>query len=44
MTSCAWARESTMGKMSARKKKFKGFPLVFTLENFQTALMGNIKQ
>jgi hypothetical protein len=28
------ARESTMDKMSASKKKFKGFPMFFTFENF----------
>jgi hypothetical protein len=27
-----------------KKKNFKGFPMFFTLENFKTALMGDIKQ
>jgi hypothetical protein len=27
-------KESTMDKMSARKKKFKGFPMFFTFEIF----------
>jgi hypothetical protein len=26
-----------------QKKKFQGFPHVFTLENFKTALMGDMK-
>jgi hypothetical protein len=26
------------------EKKFKGFPLFFAFKNFQTALMGDIKQ
>jgi hypothetical protein len=32
------ARESTMDKMSAEEKKFKGFPMFFTLENFKKSL------
>jgi hypothetical protein len=37
--------ESTMDKMSLKdQKKFKGFPLFFTFEKFQTALLGDIKQ
>jgi hypothetical protein len=28
------ARESTMDKMSAGEKNFKGFPMFFTFENF----------
>jgi hypothetical protein len=29
------AMESTMDEVSARKKKFKGFPLFFIFENFK---------
>jgi hypothetical protein len=32
------ARESTMDRMSAPKKKFKGFPMFFTFENFKKCL------
>jgi hypothetical protein len=28
------AGESTMDKMSAEEKNFKGFPMFFTIENF----------
>jgi hypothetical protein len=38
------AMESTMDEVSARKKKFKGFPLFFISKNFKTALSGDIKQ
>jgi hypothetical protein len=38
------AIESTMDKVSARKKKFKGFPLFFIFKNFKTALFCDIKQ
>jgi hypothetical protein len=38
------ARESIMEKVSAPKKKIQGFPHVFTLENFKTALTSNVKQ
>jgi hypothetical protein len=38
------ARESTMDKMSAGKKKFKGFPMLFTFENFKRAFLGDMKQ
>jgi hypothetical protein len=31
------------GKVSAFKKKCKGFPMFFTFKNFQTALMGDLK-
>jgi hypothetical protein len=37
------ARESTM-KVSASKKKLRGFPHVFTFENFKTALICDLKQ
>jgi hypothetical protein len=33
-----------LGKESAPKKKFKGFPLFLHLKNFKTALMGDIRQ
>jgi hypothetical protein len=36
----AMARESTMDKMSAEEKKFKGFPMFFTFENFKKSLSG----
>jgi hypothetical protein len=38
------ARESTMDKMSAEEKKFKGFPMFFTIENFKRAFLGDIKR
>jgi hypothetical protein len=38
------ARESTMDEVSARKKKFKGFPMFFTFENFKRAFLGDMKQ
>jgi hypothetical protein len=38
------ARESTMDRMSAPKKKFKGFPMFFTFENFKRAFLGDMKQ
>jgi hypothetical protein len=34
------ARESTMDKMSAEEKKFKGFPMFYTFENFKKSLFG----
>jgi hypothetical protein len=34
------ARDSTMDKMSVPEKKFKGFPMFFTLENFKKGLFG----
>jgi hypothetical protein len=36
----AMARESTMDKMSAPKKKLRGFPMFFTFENFKKGLFG----
>jgi hypothetical protein len=38
------ARESTMDKMSAEEKQFKGFPMFFTFENFKRAFLGDMKQ
>jgi hypothetical protein len=38
------ARECTMDKMSAEEKKFKGFPMFFTFENFKRAFLGDMKQ
>ncbi|SAM02631.1 hypothetical protein [Absidia glauca] len=38
------AMESTMDEVSARKKKFKGFPLLVIFKNFETALFCDIKQ
>jgi hypothetical protein len=38
------AMESTMDEVSARKKKFKGFPLFFIFKIFKTALSCDIKQ
>ena len=38
------AMESTMDEVSARKKKFKGFPLFFIFKFFETALSCDIKQ
>jgi hypothetical protein len=38
------ARESTMDKMSAAKKKIQGFPMFFTFENFKRAFLGDMKQ
>jgi hypothetical protein len=37
-------RESIMDKMSAEKKKFKGFPMFFTFENFKKTFLGDMKQ
>jgi hypothetical protein len=34
------ARESTVDKMSAGEKKFQGFPMFFTFENFKKGLFG----
>jgi hypothetical protein len=34
------ARESTIDKMSAAKKKFKGFPMFYTFENFKKGVFG----
>jgi hypothetical protein len=36
--------ESTIDKMSTEEKKFKGFPLFFTSENFKRAFLGDMKQ
>jgi hypothetical protein len=38
------AMESTMDEVSARKKKFKGFPLFFIFKIFKTAFLGDIKR
>jgi hypothetical protein len=38
------AMESTMDEVSARKKKFKGFPLFFIFEIFKTAFLGDTRQ
>jgi hypothetical protein len=38
------AMEPTMDEVSARKKKFKGFPLFFIFQIFKTALSCDIKQ
>jgi hypothetical protein len=38
------AKESTMVKMSAPKKNFKGFPMFFTFENFKSAFLGVMRQ
>ncbi|SAM04055.1 hypothetical protein [Absidia glauca] len=35
---------STMDNMSAIKKKFKGFPMFFTFENFKRAFLDDMKQ
>jgi hypothetical protein len=35
---------STVDKMSAEEKNFKGFPMFFTLENFKSAFLGDMKQ
>ena len=40
----AMAMESTMDEVSARKKNFKGFPLLFIFKNFKTAFLGDINQ
>jgi hypothetical protein len=37
-------RESTMNKMSAEEKKFKGFPMFFTFENFKKGFLGDMRQ
>jgi hypothetical protein len=34
------ARESTMDKKNATEKKFKGFPMFFTFENFKKGFFG----
>jgi hypothetical protein len=34
------ARESILDKMSGEEKKFKGFPMFFTFENFKKGLFG----
>jgi hypothetical protein len=36
--------ESIMDGVSARKRKFKGFPLFFIFKIFETAFLGDIKQ
>jgi hypothetical protein len=38
------AMGSIMDEVSARKKKFKGFPLFFIFKFFQTALFCDIRQ
>jgi hypothetical protein len=38
------ARESTTAKLSAKEKKFKGFPMFFTFENFKRAFLGDMRQ
>jgi hypothetical protein len=38
------AMESTMDEVSARKKKFKGFPLFLIFKIFKTAISCDIKQ
>jgi hypothetical protein len=40
----AMASESIMDKMSAEEKKIQGFPHVFTIENFEKSLLGDMKQ
>jgi hypothetical protein len=40
----AMIRKSIMDKMSTQEKKFKGFPMFFTIENFKRAFLGDIKQ
>jgi hypothetical protein len=40
----AMARESIMDKMSAKEKKFKGFPMFFTFEILKRAFLGDMKQ
>jgi hypothetical protein len=37
------AIESTMEKVGALKKNCEGFPLFFTLKNFKSAFVGDIK-
>jgi hypothetical protein len=39
----AMVRESTMNKMSAEEKKFKGFPMLFTFENFKRAFLVDMR-
>jgi hypothetical protein len=31
-------------RISAEEKKFKGFPMFFTFENFKRAFLGDMKQ
>jgi hypothetical protein len=38
------AGQSTMDKMSAEEKKFKGFPMFLTWENFKEAFLGDMRQ
>jgi hypothetical protein len=38
------AMEFTTNEVSARKKKFKGFPLFLIIKIFKTAFLGDIKQ
>jgi hypothetical protein len=38
------ARQSTMDRISAEKKKFKGFPMFFTFENFKRVFLDDLKQ
>jgi hypothetical protein len=33
-----------MDRMSAKEKKFKGFPMFFTIKVFKKALLGDMKQ
>jgi hypothetical protein len=40
----ALAGESTMYKMSAEAKKFKGFPMFFTIENLKRAFLSDMRQ
>jgi hypothetical protein len=37
------ASESTMVKMSAEEKKFKGFPMFFTFKILKRAFLGDMK-
>jgi hypothetical protein len=38
------ARESTMDKMNAEEKKFKGFPMFLHLKILKRAFLGDMKQ
>jgi hypothetical protein len=38
------ARESTMDKISAEEKKFKGFPMFLTFKFFKKGLLADMKQ
>jgi hypothetical protein len=40
----AIAGESTMDQMSAEEKKFKGFSMFFTFENFKSAFLSDMRQ